>query len=94
MSPRLNNTTFRHNVNLVRQAGRCETVRNHDHTSPAREVGSGTFFFDELARTELLLSISQRRAVSEANALLSGRWLYFVYSPLKLDFPLIAIGIL
>ena len=54
----------------------------------------GGIYSRQTPRTELLLSISQRRAVSEANALLSGRWLYFVYSPLKLDFPLIAIGIL
>ena len=38
MGPRLNNTTFRHDMNLIRQAGSGETVRNHDHGAPASEM--------------------------------------------------------
>jgi hypothetical protein len=52
-----------------------------------RQVGAGKFFFDGLPRTDLLLSASPRQAVSQADALLSGRWIYFGALPVEAGFP-------
>src|SRR5271166_2389206 len=47
-----------------------------------RQTESGKFFFDELPRTDHLPSVSRRQAVSQADALLSGRWIYFGAVPI------------
>jgi len=52
-----------------------------------RETGAGKFFFDELPQPDLLSSVSQQRAVSQADALLSGRWLYFGTLSVDAGFP-------
>jgi len=52
-----------------------------------RQTESGKFFFDELPRTDHLPSVSRRQAVSQADALLSGRWIYFGAVPIDAGFP-------
>src|SRR5215831_14034353 len=52
-----------------------------------RETGAGKFFFDELPQPDLFLAISQQGAVSQADALLSGWWLYFGMLSVRTGFP-------
>jgi hypothetical protein len=52
-----------------------------------RQAGAGKFFFDELPRPDLLSSVSQQQAVIQADALLTGRWLYFGMLPVETGMP-------
>jgi asparagine synthase (glutamine-hydrolysing) len=42
-----------------------------------RQSGAGKFFFGELPLADQLSSVSQCQAVSQADALVAGRWIYF-----------------
>jgi asparagine synthase (glutamine-hydrolysing) len=52
-----------------------------------RQKGAGKFFFDELPQPDLLSSVSQRQAISQADAVLSGRWVYFGRLSVDAGFP-------
>jgi asparagine synthase (glutamine-hydrolysing) len=52
-----------------------------------RQTGAGKFFFDELPQPDLLSTLSRRLAVSQADAVLSGRWLYFGTLSVDVGFP-------
>ena len=52
-----------------------------------RRTGAGKFFFDELPQPDLLSSLSRRQAVSQADAVLSGRWVYFGTLSVDAGFP-------
>lgn len=52
-----------------------------------RETGAGKFFFGRLPQADLLSSVSNHGAVSQADALLTGRWIYFGMLPVEAGFP-------
>jgi asparagine synthase (glutamine-hydrolysing) len=52
-----------------------------------RQTRAGKFFFDELPQRDLLSSVSRRQAVSQADAMLSGRWVYFGTLSVDAGFP-------
>jgi asparagine synthase (glutamine-hydrolysing) len=52
-----------------------------------RQTRAGKFFFDELPQPDLLSAVSQRRAISHADALLSGKWVYFGTLSVDAGFP-------
>jgi asparagine synthase (glutamine-hydrolysing) len=52
-----------------------------------RQTGARKFFFDELPQPDLLSSVSRQQAVSQADAVLSGRWVYFGRLSVDAGFP-------
>jgi len=52
-----------------------------------RQTGAGKFFFDELPQPDLLSTRSRRQAISQADAVLSGKWLYFGTLSVDAGFP-------
>src|SRR5215472_6424135 len=52
-----------------------------------RQTGAGKFFFNELPQPDLLSSVSQRQAISQADAVLSGSWVCFGRLSVDAGFP-------
>lgn len=52
-----------------------------------RQAGAGKFFFDQLPSASDSQSVSQCQAISHAEALLAGRWIYFGTLPVEAGMP-------